>query len=160
MGWSQAATGRAAAALFGENPCNRTFRWVVSVFGVVAAPPGGGPSGKERLKQARIPRLAGLGRQGQRSRTVSVPLREEQRGLDPTFGVYRSPSFLLGGSRRRGGSEHPDSDFIPAGLNIAARPPSGRRSAGADSSPTSDRSISGRRGRSGTASAQTRSRTS
>ncbi len=112
------------------------------------------------LKQAKIPRLAGLGRRGQRSRTVSVPLREGRRGLDPTFGVYRSPSFLLGGARRRGGSEHPDSDFMDASFSTAIRPPNGRRSAAADSSPTSDRSTFGRRGRSGTASAQTRSRMS
>ena len=38
VGWVQAATGWAAAAIFGENPCNRTFGSIVSAIGVVAAP--------------------------------------------------------------------------------------------------------------------------
>jgi hypothetical protein len=36
--WAQAATGRAAAAFFGKNHCNRTFRGLTSAVGVVAAP--------------------------------------------------------------------------------------------------------------------------
>ena len=112
------------------------------------------------LKQAKIPGFAGLRRPGRRPRTVSVLLRGEQRGLDPTLGGHRSPSCMPGGSRRRGGSERPDSDFRNASLNIAARPPNGRRSAGADSIPITDRSTSARRGRSGTADVQKRSRTS
>jgi hypothetical protein len=55
------------------------------------------------LKQAKILRRAGLRTLGWCQRTVSVLLRGEQRGVDPAHDVYRSPSCLPGGSRRRGG---------------------------------------------------------
>src|SRR6202022_4631984 len=112
------------------------------------------------LKQARIPRLAGLRRLGRRQRIVSVLLRGEQSDLYPAHGVHGSPSLLPGGSRRRGGSEHPDSDFTGGFVSTATRPPNGRRSADADSTPATDRSTAGRYARFGRADAQRRSRRS
>src|SRR6266849_4640481 len=106
------------------------------------------------LEQAKISMLAGLPRPGCRWRIVSVLLRDEQPGLSQSQPVYRSPSFLQGCSWRRGGSEHPDSDFKEGFLSTATRPPNERRSADADSTPASDRSTSGRYARFGRADAQ------
>ena len=71
-------------------------------------------------------------------RTVSVLLRPEQL-LDLLFRFGHDSHLLPAGcSRRRGGSEHPDSDFQAACVSTAARPPAGRRSAGTGSTTTTD----------------------
>jgi len=108
------------------------------------------------LKQAKIPRFGSLRRRSRHGCTFSMLLRGGQRWVGPTHGVHGSRPCLPGGSRRRGGSEHPDSDFKKDGLSTATRPPTGRRSAGAGSIPANDRSTAGRYARPGRAGAQRR----
>ena len=112
------------------------------------------------LKQAKIPRPLGLPSPCGRGRTIPMVPPVEQAPRSVSSGWYGTHSFLRTGSRRRGGSEHPDSDFRKAFVNTATRPPGGRRSADAGSSPTADRSASVLCGGFGRAAARRHSRTS
>src|SRR3977135_4323312 len=94
------------------------------------------------LKQARIPRPGGFPSPGRRRRTLSVLLREEQNEMFELWCSHCSLSYPQSCFWRHGGSEHPDSDFKSVRFNTAVRRPSGRRSAGKDSTPTNGRPTS------------------
>jgi hypothetical protein len=53
VGWLQAATGRVAAAFFGEKPCNRTFRGLISASWRRSRAPEAGHLGKIGYKRSR-----------------------------------------------------------------------------------------------------------
>src|SRR5208283_3530915 len=93
-------------------------------------------------------------------RTSPRPARLEASQLQLVVFCHAVLFFLLGRSWCRGGSEHPDSDFIGSQVSTATRQPSERRSVGMGSSPTADRSASVRYARSGTATSQTHSQRS
>ena len=112
------------------------------------------------LKQAKIPASNSLRGRRQQLRTISVPLITEQVSCLKCCSCHAVLYFLLGRSWCRGGSEHPDSDFVGLPVNTARHLPNGRRSAGRGSTLTVDRSTCGPSARFGTASAQTHSQTS
>ena len=91
------------------------------------------------LKQAKIPASAGLSNADQPGRILSVLLAEEQEEMAQCSLHHEAPLFLQGRSWRRGGSEHPDSDFNEPRFSNAILRAGGRRSADTDSTPASDR---------------------
>ena len=106
------------------------------------------------LKQAKALSSEGWLKLFFRLRTISVLLATKQVLAIKLCLRHEPLLFLRGRSWRRGGSEHPDSDFGRAALNTAARWPPGRRSVGEDATPTTATASVGRSARFDTAAAQ------
>src|SRR5262249_29405769 len=112
------------------------------------------------LKQARFPRHKVRPRTKVTVRTLPGPFRAERFctiGLKMQHAGFFS---LRDRVWRRGGSEHPDSDFKERNVNTANNLPAERRSADGDSSPATDTPTAARSAQSGTAIARKHSRTS
>src|SRR6516165_9308411 len=89
------------------------------------------------LKQAKIPSPQGMDHLVDDDASSPAWPRTGS-GCWSSFSLIHDPlSFLLYGSGRLRGSEHPHSDFTRATFNTVTRPADGRRSTGADSRPTS-----------------------
>jgi hypothetical protein len=89
------------------------------------------------LKQAKVPSLQGLYLLADDD-VLSLSCPPMGSSSWTPFCLAHDPhAFLLNGSERQHGSEHPDSDFKRTTFNTVTRPTDGRRSIGTDSRPTS-----------------------
>jgi len=122
---------------------NQFYDWLKKFF----------ENGHLALKQARFPSPAGHPNEPRAVRTAS-PLLDPSSLVLPDDRLFHA---ALASPRDRawfrGGSEHPDSDFVSRFVNNAARSPDGKRSADMGSTTAVDTPPCGPSARSGTADA-------